>query len=214
MLDIEGRKILSLSKPADVVQLIEQHGSRMGPALGATALHALAVLADPLPDEEQRRLMNEPSVGRLMLQLGAQLSGASELDAQGLSSILWVLARLEQTESPLLNGLIKRLMLLTSHGCVSSSLFLVTVQALSQLKVLGGAVGTAVLTHTYSHLMAFKLTELATICRALAEAISTEAAPLLRDTLARRGEELVAPPTEMTPGQVAKQVRRAPGPSC
>ena len=202
---IQAQRILSLQKPADIVQVIEQHGPRLGPALGCTALHALAELAGPLNEEERRRLMSEPSVGRLMLQLGSQLSGAGELDAQGLSSILWALARLGQTESPLLNGLVKRLMLLTSHGCVSCSLFLIAVQALAQLKMLGGAVGAAVLSHALGQVMSFKLAELATICRALTEAIGAEAAPLLRETLTKRLGELASPPTESTPGQGAKQ---------
>ena len=56
-----------------------------------------------------------------------------------VARFLWALAKLNQTESPLLNGLLKRLMLLTSHGCVETSLFLVIVQSMAKLNLLGGS---------------------------------------------------------------------------
>eukprot|EP00966_Prymnesium_polylepis_P087721 2029828-Prymnesium_polylepis.1 len=141
-------KIISCTKPAEVVQLIEAHGPRLGPALGATSLHTLAVLADSLSDEEQRTLLATPIVKNLLMQLGSQLSGAGEIDAQGLVSILWALAKLNQNDSPLLNGLIKRLVLLTDHGCVSTSLFLVIVQATKKLNLLAGGLAAAMMAHT------------------------------------------------------------------
>ena len=194
-------KIIACVRPADLVQIIEQHGPRMCPGLGATTLHAFVVLLGGLSEEEQRTLFATPVVKSLLLQLGSQLSGAAEIDAQGLTSILWALAKLKQTESPLLGGLIKRLMLLTSHGCVSTALFLVIVQAIASLNMLGGPVGAAVLQHTQAQLMAFTLGELATLCRALAEATGTAAAPLLRDFLEKRGGDL-------TTAQEGKQASR------
>ena len=52
------------------------------------ALHALAVLAAPLPKDERNKLCAEPTVGGadgLLMQLGKQLSGAGEADAAGLT---------------------------------------------------------------------------------------------------------------------------------
>ena len=55
-----------------------------------------------------------------MRSMGGQLAGASETDSQGLSSILWAMAQLEcSAESPLLQGLVKRLLLLAQHGRVA-----------------------------------------------------------------------------------------------
>ena len=178
----------------------------MGPGLGATALHAFVVLLGGLSEEEQRSLFATPVVKSLLLQLGSQLSGATEIDAQGLTSILWALAKLKQTESPLLGGLVKRLMLLTSHGCVSTALFLVNVQAIASLNLLSGNVATVVLQHTQNHLMAFTLAELATLCRALAEGMGAAAAPLLRDALEKRGGDL-------TTAQDSKQANRSLAPA-
>ena len=83
------------------------------------ALHMLARSAATLSTEEKRQVGREPWFEKMMMKLGSQLSGASETDAQGLTAILWAMAQLEQSESPLVMGLLKRVMLLAQHGRVS-----------------------------------------------------------------------------------------------
>ena len=173
---------------AEALRVIEQHHKIFGPGTGGVALHALAVLAAPLPKEERNKLCAEPTVGGadgLLMQLGKQLSGAGEADAAGLTGILWALALLDQGDSPLLGGLVKRLLLLLNHGKVPPNQLLVAAQALARLQLLGGAVGAAVVAHVRAHLADFHCAQLGTLARALVGALGGAGAePLLRDLLA------------------------------
>lgn len=168
---IQLSALLTAHRPSDVISLIEQHGPRMGPALGAATLHCLAVLGGPLSEAERKKLFDIPCVGRLIMQLGSQLSGAGEIDSQGLTSILWALARLGQADSPLLTGLVRRLILLASHGAVPPRLLMIGVQSIHRLRLLGGAVGNAVLAHVQSNMGNFAVAELATLGRCLVDAL-------------------------------------------
>ena len=106
--------LLLCASPDDVIRLIETDGPRYNAAVGCIALHALATLAAPLGADECARVANAACVNKLLLQLGGQLSGGSEADAQGLTSILWALARLSQAECPLLQVRV------ASHQCRST----------------------------------------------------------------------------------------------
>ena len=103
---------------AEALRVIEQH-PRSRPGTGGVALHALAVLG-AAAEGGAEQAVREPTVGGadgLLMQLGKQL-GAGEADAAGLTGILWALALLDQGDSPLLGGLVKRLLLLLNHGKV------------------------------------------------------------------------------------------------
>ena len=185
----EAEKMLRQAASApEALRVIEQHHKIFGPGTGGVALHALAVLAAPLPKEERNKLCAEPTVGGadgLLMQLGKQLSGAGEADAAGLTGILWALALLDQGDSPLLGGLVKRLLLLLNHGKVPPNQLLVAAQALARLQLLGGAVGAAVVAHVRAHLADFHCAQLGTLARALVGALGGAGAePLLRDLLA------------------------------
>ena len=132
-----------LSKPQDIAHLIERAHDTMGVATGSIALHLLARSSMQLPAEERKAILTRDWFGKLMMRLGGQLAGASETDAQGLICILWALAALEQGESPLLTGLVKRVLLLVQHGRVSTSQLLLIAQALARLRLLGGPIGLA-----------------------------------------------------------------------
>ena len=185
----EAEKMLrQAASAAEALRVIEQHHKIFGPGTGGVALHALAVLAAPLPKDERNKLCAEPTVGGadgLLMQLGKQLSGAGEADAAGLTGILWALALLDQGDSPLLGGLVKRLLLLLNHGKVPPNQLLVAAQALARLQLLGGAVGAAVVAHVRAHLADFHCAQLGTLARALVGALGGAGAePLLRDLLA------------------------------
>ena len=176
----------------DVLRSIEQHGPRLSASHGTTALHVLAVTAAPLPKEERRKLIAAPAVNKLLLQLGTQLSGTSDADVHGMTSILWALALLEQADCPLLQGLVNRLMLLITRGNVSTAQIMVTVQALAQLKLLAGPVGAALAARVQARLLEFSAPQLGTLARFLAEALGSGAELLLRDMLAKRADSFLA----------------------
>ena len=163
----------------------------MGVATGSIALHMLARASMKLPAEEKKTIVSREWFGKLMMRLGGQLAGASETDAQGLVCILWALAALEQSDSPLLKGLINRVLLLIQHGRVNTPQLLLVAQALARLKQLGGEnarVGLAL-----SNLLQHRIGELnapsCTIPRCMAEAGDSAnggAEPFLRAILSTR----------------------------
>ena len=60
----EAEKMLRQAASAtEALRVIEQHHKIFGPGTGGVALHALAVLAAPLPKEERNKLCAEPTVG-------------------------------------------------------------------------------------------------------------------------------------------------------
>ena len=160
-------ELLTLSRTRDIAALIEQAHDRMSVATGSIAVHMLARSARGLTTGEKRQLAGEAWFGKMLMRLGSQLAGASETDAQGLSSILWAMAQLEQADSPLLQGLVKRLLLLAQHGRVSPSQLLLTAQALARLKLLSGPIGQALSNLALGRLGELHAAQLGTLARCL-----------------------------------------------
>ena len=174
-------ELLTLSRPRDIGKLIEATCDKMGLATGCIAVHVLAQCASQsMSVEEKQQLASEAWFGRLLMRLGGQLAGASETDAHGLTTILWALALLEQTDSPLLQGLVKRLLLLAQHGRVSASQMLLTAQALARLKLLHSQIGQAFANLTLSRVAEFNAAQLGTIARCVADGLKGNAEPLVR----------------------------------
>ena len=160
-------ELLTLTRTRDIAALIESSCDKMSVATGSIALHLLARSAQNMPKEEKQGLARLAWFGKMLMRLGGQLAGASESDAQGLSSILWAMALLDQADSPLLQGLVKRLLLLTQHGRASASQMVLTAQALSRLKLLGGPVGQALANLSLSRIADFHAAQLGTMARCL-----------------------------------------------
>ena len=118
-------------------------------------------------------------------------------------SVLWALAALEQKESPLLNGLIKRLVLLAQGGRVNAPQLLLMAQSLAKLGLLGGPIGQALANLTSARLADLHAAQLGTLARCLTEALGGPAAePLLRQMLASRL-------AEFTPEQARARMRQS-----
>ena len=80
----EAEKMLRQAASAtEALRVIEQHHKIFGPGTGGVALHALAVLAAPLPKDERNKLCAEPTVGAdgLLMQLGKPLSARARRSA-------------------------------------------------------------------------------------------------------------------------------------
>jgi hypothetical protein len=185
-------ELLCLSRPQDLAAMIEQNYERMPVAAGAIALHLLARSTASMPTEQRKQIAQAPWFEKMMMRLGSQLSGGSETDAQGLSSILWAMAQLEQNDSPLLMGLIKRLLLLAQHGRVSPAHLLLTTQALTRLRLLSGAAGVAISNILQARLGEFHAAQLGTIARCFTDAPCAGTEPILRAILASRLGEFSA----------------------
>jgi hypothetical protein len=137
-------ELLLCAPAADVLQHIESHAARYDCGAGSVALHLLAATARPLGAEEARRLGATPSVGRLVMQLGTQFAGGTELDARGLVALLWSLAVLAPPDSPLLQGLVKRILLLAQRGILTGTQLHTSAEAVGALGLTSpGPIATA-----------------------------------------------------------------------
>ena len=100
---------LTQTSAHEISRLLEAHYERLPVGVLSIGLHTLARTALVLPASERKALAELPWFGKMMMRLGGMLSGATVTDVKGLTSILWALSCLEQAESPLLQGLVKRL---------------------------------------------------------------------------------------------------------
>lgn len=180
---------LTQTSAHEISRLLEAHYERLPVGVLSIGLHTLARTALVLPASERKALAELPWFGKMMMRLGGMLSGATVTDVKGLTSILWALSCLEQAESPLLQGLVKRLLLLAQHGRVTSAQLLLATQALAKLKQLGGPIGQAVTSIVLPRLADLNAAHLGTLSRALVEGLGMQAEPLLRAVSTARLEE-------------------------
>ena len=173
-------EILTLSRTDELAQFIELNFERMGVATCSTALHLLARSAIALQSEQRRVMASQPWFRKMMMRLGSQLAGASDTDAQGLSSILWAMAVLEQNDNPLLLGLTKRLLLLAQHGRVSAAHLLLAAQSLAKLKMHGPPIGIALANLAQSRIAEFDAAQMGTMVRSIRTAPSHALPPTQR----------------------------------
>uniref|UniRef100_A0A7S0PVF3 Uncharacterized protein n=1 Tax=Coccolithus braarudii TaxID=221442 RepID=A0A7S0PVF3_9EUKA len=141
--------LLCCSTKEQAVRLIEEHAPRFSLALGSVALHVLANIVASSGVVECTQTLSMPAVNSLLLQLGSQLSGGSLIDAQGLTCMLWALARMGIVESPLVQGLLTRLLLLISHGSLDGPQLNIVTQAFAKLGMLSTSAGATLATHLH-----------------------------------------------------------------
>lgn len=165
---------LTQTSAHEISRLLEAHYERLPVGVLSIGLHTLARTALVLPASERKALAELPWFGKMMMRLGGMLSGATVTDVKGLTSILWALSCLEQAESPLLQGLVKRLLLLAQHGRVTSAQLLLATQALAKLKQLGGPIGQAVTSIVLPRLADLNAAHLGTLSRALVEGLGVQ----------------------------------------
>jgi len=128
-------ELLACTSHTQVLAHIEEHAHQYECGAGSVALHVLAATARPL-GAEARQIGATHAVGRLVMQLGGQLAGGTELDANGLVALLWALATLAPLESALLSGLVGRILLLTSRAACSPAQLHISTQAIAALGLL------------------------------------------------------------------------------
>jgi len=161
--------LLRCATAADVLVHIEDHAIQYDAGAGSVALHVLAATARPKGADEARRLGATPAVGRLVMQLGAQLAGGSDLDARGLVALLWTLATLAPPDSPLLQGLAKRIILLAQRGRLTPGQLHISAQALAALGLTAtGSIATGLAHALLPRLAAFNAAQLGDLLRVFA----------------------------------------------
>lgn len=162
-------ELLSCAAADAVLQHIEEHAVQYDCGAGSVALHVLAATARPQGAEEARRLGATPSVGRLVMQLGTQFAGGSDLDARGLVALLWSLAVLAPPDSPLLQGLVKRILLLAQRGMLTAGQLHTSAEAVGALGLASpGPVATALAHALLPRLGVFHAAQLGDVLRVFA----------------------------------------------
>lgn len=181
--------MLTYTRAEDVGRLLESHYEKMPVGVLSVGLHTLARTAASQTAAYRKAIGEMPWFGKMLMRLGGQLSGGSETDVKGLTSILWAMSYLEQAESPLLLGLVKRLFTLAQHGRVTPAQLLLAAQALARLKMLKNQIGQMMMALVQQRFGDFNAAHLGTLARALVEGLGAQAEPLLRAICTARLDE-------------------------